>query len=233
MSGVLDALAGALAASPGLALAGALGWGVASVLLSPCHLAGVPLVVGYVSGTEARTSAWRSTVVSLVFALGVLLTIAALGVATTAAGRAAGDLGPWAAYAGAGVLVLLGLYLLDVVQLPDLPSWGGGRGRGGGAGAAFLLGLAFGTALGPCTFAFLAPVLGASLAMAAERPALALGLVATFGLGHAGVLVAAGGSVGLADGLVSWSARSRLSGALRKGSGVLVVLGGLWLVYTA
>jgi cytochrome c-type biogenesis protein len=233
VSGLLDALAGALSASPGLALAGAVGWGVASVLLSPCHLAGVPLVVGYVSGTEARTSARRSAVLSLVFAFGVLLTIAALGVATTAAGRAAGDLGPWAAYAGAAVLMLMGLYLLDVVRLPDLPTWGGGKGRGGGAGAALLLGLAFGTALGPCTFAFLAPVLGAGLAVAGERPALALGLVAAFGLGHAGVLVVAGGSVGLADGLVSWSARSRLSGALRGGSGVLVILGGLYLLFTA
>ena len=233
MNVILDALATSLSASPMLALVAALGWGVASVLLSPCHLAGVPLVVGYVSGTDARGSAWRAGLVALAFAAGVLLTIAVLGVATTAAGRAAGDLGPWAIYAGAAVLIVLGLYLLGAIQLPEIPARWAGRGRGEGAGAAFLLGLVFGTALGPCTFAFLAPVLGTSYAVAGDHPVLALSLVAAFGLGHTMVLVAAGGSVGLADGLVSWSARSRLSEALRKGSGVLVILGGIYLLYTA
>ncbi len=233
MSRILDALSTSLSASPGLALMAALGWGVASVLLSPCHLAGVPLVVGYVSGTDARHSALRSSLVALSFAGGVLLTIALLGVATTAAGRAAGDLGPWATYAGAALLVVVGLYLLGAIRLPELPVWGVGRGKGGGAGAAFLLGLAFGTALGPCTFAFLAPVLATSLAVAGDHPVLALSLVAAFGVGHVVVLVAAGGSVGLADRLVTWSARSRLSEVLRKGSGVLVILAGIYLLYRA
>ena len=233
MNAILDALATSLSASPALALAAALGWGVASVLLSPCHLAGVPLVVGYVSGSEARTSPLKSSLVALAFAAGVLVTIAVLGVLTTAAGRAAGDLGPWAIYAGAAVLILLGLYLLGAIQLPEMPVRWVGRGRGQGGGAAFLLGLVFGTALGPCTFAFLAPVLGTSYAMAGDHPVLALGLVAAFGVGHTLVLVAAGGSVGLAQELVSWSARSHLSAALRKVSGALVILGGIYLLYSA
>ena len=233
MNAILDALATSLAASPTLALAAALGWGVASVLLSPCHLAGVPLVVGYVSGSEARTSPLESSLVALAFAAGVLVTIAVLGVVTTAAGRAAGDLGPWAIYAGAAVLILLGLYLLGAIQLPGIPARWAGRGRGQGGGAAFLLGLVFGTALGPCTFAFLAPVLGTSYAMAGDHPVLALSLVAAFGLGHTLVLVAAGGSVGLAQELVSWSARSHLSAVLRKVSGALVILGGIYLLYSA
>ena len=87
--------------------------------------------------------------------------------------------------------------------------------------------------MGPCTFAFLAPVLGASLAVAAEHPIMAAVLVTAFGVGHTLVLVAAGGSVGLAQGLVSWNARSRISAVLRKGSGVLVILGGVCLIYTA
>lgn len=233
MSGLLDTLSGALSGSPGLALAGAAGWGVASILLSPCHLAGVPLVVGYVSGTEASTSVRRSSVVSLSFAAGVLVTIAVLGVATAALGRVAGDVGAWALYSVAALLIVMGLHLVEAIRLPNLPLPMARRGKGGGSGAAFLLGLAFGTAMGPCTFAFLAPVLGASLAVAAERPLMAAALVTAFGVGHTVVLVAAGGSVGLAQGLVSWNARSRLSAVLRKGSGALVILGGLYLIYTA
>jgi len=47
--GLFDALSRMLLASTWLALVGAFLWGVASVLLSPCHLAGIPLVVGFLS----------------------------------------------------------------------------------------------------------------------------------------------------------------------------------------
>ena len=33
-----------------LSLAGCYAWGVASTLLSPCHLASIPLLVGYTAG---------------------------------------------------------------------------------------------------------------------------------------------------------------------------------------
>ena len=35
-----------------LALLGSFLWGMVSVLLSPCHMASIPLIVGYVAGQE-------------------------------------------------------------------------------------------------------------------------------------------------------------------------------------
>ncbi|MGK7311842.1 MAG: hypothetical protein ACN0LA_06335 [Candidatus Longimicrobiales bacterium M2_2A_002] len=51
-------------------MAAALGWGVVSVLLSPCHLAGIPLIIGYVASSDSLLSPWRAFSLSLAFAVG-------------------------------------------------------------------------------------------------------------------------------------------------------------------
>ncbi len=86
MTGLLTALAQTLHAQPGVAVLGAFCWGVASILLSPCHLAGVPLVVAY-TGRSASLSPRRAAGLSAVFALGILVTVALVGAASVAAGR--------------------------------------------------------------------------------------------------------------------------------------------------
>jgi len=47
--GLFSWLAGALGDTLLLSMIAAFGWGVLSVVLSPCHLAGIPLVIGYIS----------------------------------------------------------------------------------------------------------------------------------------------------------------------------------------
>jgi cytochrome c-type biogenesis protein len=66
-----------------------------------------------------------------------------------------------------------------------------------------------------------------------ERPALAAGLTLAFGVGHCAVIVAAGSSYGWVQGLLDWSSGGRALQVARKASGVLVLMGGLYLVYTA
>lgn len=66
-----------------------------------------------------------------------------------------------------------------------------------------------GLALGPCTFAFLAPLLGTALTVGATNPALAVALTLAFGIGHCAVIVAAGTSTGLVAALLAWDRRSR------------------------
>lgn len=43
----------------GIVLVAALGWGVMSILLSPCHLSSIPLVIGYIS-SQGREGLKRS-----------------------------------------------------------------------------------------------------------------------------------------------------------------------------
>src|SRR5512142_2883025 len=120
-------LTDAMTGAPWLALLAAAGWGVASLVLSPCHLASIPLIVGFIAD-RGRTAPRQALTLALLFALGILGAIAAVGGVTALAGRMLGDVGPWASYGVAAVLVLVGLHLLGVLPLtfgggPTLPRY--------------------------------------------------------------------------------------------------------------
>ena len=231
MGALFAALSTAVQGNPALALGAAVLWGVLSVVLSPCHLATLPLIIGFI-GEQGRTSTRYAFTLSLLFALGLLVTLALLGALTAALGRLLGDVGPWSRYFVAAVLLVMGLHLLGVIPLP-LRGANPGAMRRRGLLAALLLGLVFGLALGPCTFAYLAPMLAVVAGVAASAPAYAVGLLLAFGLGHAAVLVAAGTSTGWVQRYLHWSETSRATTVLRQVCGVLVILGGLYLLYTA
>ena len=91
-------------------------WGILSILLSPCHLSSIPLVVGYIA-SQGKISVGRTFNISLVFALGILITIALIGVITASLGRLMGDVGVWGNYFVAVIFLLVGLYLLDILKL--------------------------------------------------------------------------------------------------------------------
>jgi cytochrome c-type biogenesis protein len=217
--------------APLAALLGAFAWGILSVLLSPCHLVTIPLVVGYISGQRDLT-ARKAVLTSSVFAAGTLLTIAILGVLTALLGRMLGDVGGWANWLVAGIFFLMGLNLLDVVPLPfSGPEISAGDRRG--ILAAFGLGFLFGVALGPCTFAFMAPVLAVAFRAGATAPLFAAALLLAFGLGHCAVIAAAGSSAAGVPRYLRWTGSSRAPALFRKACGVLVLLGGLYFVWTA
>ncbi len=213
------------------ALAAAVIWGVLSIVLSPCHLASIPLIVGFING-QGQVSARRALVLSSLFALGILGTIASIGVLTAAAGRLLGDLGPYTSYVVAGIFFLVGLHLLGVLPIP----WSGpGQIRFARRGwlAALVLGLVFGVALGPCTFAYLAPVLAVSFKVAAGRPVLSVLLLALYGVGHCAVIVAAGTFTQVVQRYLNWNERSQGGVVLRGMCGGLVLAGGVHLIYAA
>lgn len=213
----------------GWALPAAFAWGALSVFLSPCHLSGIPLVVAYMNGGAEFPAPRRALQLSGAFALGTLGSIAVIGFVTVAAGRMAGDVGRVGVYALASVFFLFGLHLLDVIPLPSwsMPSGSGARGARG----ALVLGLFFGAALGPCTFAFMAPLLGVALAAGASRAAFATLLVTLYGAGHAAAIVLAGTSVQAVQRWLSTGARAVR--VVRGLAGTAVILGGLYFLYTA
>ncbi len=217
--------------APVAAIGAAVLWGVLSVLLSPCHLASIPLIVGFIDD-QGQMSAGRAFLISLLFASGILLTIALIGVITAAAGRMMGDIGSYANNCVAVVFFLVGLHLLDVIPMP----WSG-PGHVGmkrkGLLAALVLGLVFGIALGPCTFAYMAPMLGVTFKLAATNLGYGVLLLLAYGVGHCSVIVAAGTSTELVQRYLNWNEHSRGTAAVKKVCGLLVILGGLWMIYTA
>ena len=215
----------------GIALVAAMGWGVASILLSPCHLSSIPLVIGYIS-SQGQQGMKRSCSLSLVFALGILITIGLIGAITASAGRMMGDVGVWGNIIVAGVFFVVGLYLMDIINL----SWGGivpqtpfARGWRG----ALALGLIFGIGLGPCTFAYMAPVLGVVFSISSTDPMRAFSLIAAFGGGHCAVIAVAGGAAGTVQKYLNWTEQSEGARYLKRGAGALVFLAGIYYLYTA
>jgi cytochrome c-type biogenesis protein len=231
MEHIFTTLTRAVQGAPAVALGAALVWGVLSILLSPCHLSSIPLIVGFI-GEQGRMSTGRAFGISALFASGILLTIAAIGAATSAAGRMMGDVGPWGNYFVAAIFFLVGLHLLDVVPMP----WSG-PGHVGmkrkGLLAAIVLGLVFGIALGPCTFAYMAPMLGVAFRAGSSDPLFGGLLLALYGVGHCSVIVVAGTSTELVQRYLNWTERSRGARILKRVCGILVILGGLYLLWTA
>jgi len=228
---IFTTLTHAVEGAPAVALAAAFAWGVLSILLSPCHLASIPLIVGFIDG-QGRVSVRRAFAIAALFAVGILITIAAIGAVTAAMGRMMGNVGAVGNYVVAGVFFLVGLHLLGVVPIP----WSG-PGRVGmtrkGLGAAFVLGLVFGVALGPCTFAYMAPMLAVTFRLATTNPGYGVLLLAVYGLGHCSVIVLAGTCTGLVQRYLNWNERSRGAVILKRICGALVLLGGLYLIYVA
>ena len=231
MEQLFTSLTRAVEGTPAIALGAALVWGILSVLLSPCHLASIPLIVGFID-EQGRITTRRAFLISTLFAVGILITIGAIGAITAAAGRMMGDVGRWGNYFVAAIFFVVGLHLLDVIPMP----WSG-PGRVGmkrkGMLAAFLLGLVFGIALGPCTFAYMAPMLGVTFKLAATNIGYGVLLLGMYGVGHCAVIVLAGTFTEVVQHYLNWNEKSRGALLLKKVCGVLVLAGGVYLISTA
>jgi cytochrome c-type biogenesis protein len=231
MENLFTALSRAAEGSAGIALGAAFAWGVLSILLSPCHLASIPLIVGFID-QQGRITTRRAFTISLLFAIGILITIGVIGAITAAAGRMMGDVGRWGNYAVAVIFFVVGLYLLEVIRLP-MPDAAQPGMRRKGLLAALILGLVFGVALGPCTFAYMAPMLAVTFRLASTHLAYGILLLLLYGVGHCAVIVLAGTFTEVVQHYLNWTEKSKGAVILKKVCGVLVLLGGLWLIYTA
>ncbi len=221
----------AIEGSPAVALSAAFVWGILSIILSPCHLASIPLIVGFID-EQGQISTKRAFQIALLFSLGILATIGLIGVATALAGRMLGDVGRFGNYFVAVIFFLVGLHLLGVVPLP-FTGPGQVKMKQRGRLAAFILGLVFGVALGPCTFAYMAPMLAVTFKLAAARMAYGILLLLAYGIGHCAVIVLAGTFTESVQHYLNWNEFSKGATILKKVCGVLVLLGGLWMIYTA
>lgn len=227
---IFTALSNALYENYWISLLASFGWGVLSILLSPCHLSSIPLVVGFIS-SQGKITLRRTFYISLIFSVGILITIAAIGIITASLGRLMGDVGSTGNYLVAGIFFLVGLYLLDIIKF-DWNNSALRQTKSKGLLAALILGLLFGIALGPCTFAYMAPVLGIVFQTAQTNFTSAAFLLLAFGIGHCTVIVGAGTLTKKVQQYLNWSEESKTILWVKRICGVLIVLGGIYLILT-
>ncbi len=231
VSDLVFQLTDAVSGTPAIALGASLVWGVISVLLSPCHLGTIPLVVGFV-GSGTATTRGRGTALAFSFAGGMLAAILLVGMVVFWLGHALTAFGAASNYIIAAIFLLAGLNLVGILPMPDKGlSIGGIKGKGMLAAAG--VGLVLGIGLSPCTFAFIAPILGATAGSVARHPALSVGMLLAFGIGHCGVIGGAGSSTEFVQRYLDWSDESRTVKVAKFVCGVLVLLAAAVLMYTA
>jgi cytochrome c biogenesis protein CcdA len=193
---------------------------------SPCVLAMIPLVIGYVGG-YAEGSQKKAIQYSIVFTIGLTITFTILGIIAGAMGRLFGDVGRFWNYVLPPVAILLGLYLLGVFNfnigisqrfMPKKKALLG----------AFLIGLFFGIVASPCA----TPVLAVILTFAATRQEIAYsgGLLLAYALGHWVLVLGAGISAGFAQRVLASRGISNFSTYSKKAGGVILIGVGIYLL---
>jgi len=227
---LFTALSHAIEGAPLIAIAASFIWGILSIILSPCHLTSIPLIIGYLSN-QRELSTKKAFHLSIVFSIGILISIAVIGGITAAAGRLLGDVGIIGNYIVAIVFLIFGLNLIGILPL-NFPGLGTLKSQQKSYFSVLSLGLVFGLALGPCTFAFMAPMLGIVFNLTTKNLPYGLALLSAFAFGHCAVIIAAGTSTRLVQQITKWDDQSKGITIIRKICGILVLLGGIYLVYS-
>jgi cytochrome c-type biogenesis protein len=232
MTSLFDWLTRSLENTPLIAVTASFFWGILSILLSPCHLSSIPLIVGYINDRGEITTR-RAFSLAGIFSTGILLTIASIGVITSLIGRMLGDIGKVGNYFVAVIFFIFGFYLLGLLPLPFVNGTVQPGVKKKGFLSAFIIGLFFGLAVGPCTFAYMAPMLGITFQMASTRPVFAASLILFYAMGHCSIIMMAGTFTNLIQKYLNWNEKSKGAVILKKICGFLVILGGVYLIWSA
>lgn len=222
-------LTAALYANPAVALSAAFLWGILSILLSPCHLASIPLIVGFLDGQKEMNTK-KAFKLSAFFTLGILLMMALIGLITGLLGRLMGDIGSWVEPVVGVVFIIMAFFIADIIKMPTFLNHNINKKRGNGVWAALTLGFLLGIALGPCSFAFMAPILGIVFTSAGTEFIFALALLLAYIIGHCLVIILAGTFAGAVQTYLHWTSRSKGTKIVRIICGILIFIAGIYLI---
>jgi cytochrome c biogenesis protein CcdA len=192
---------------------------------SPCVLAAIPLIIGYVGGYSAGSKK-KAALYSLVFILGLSITFTLLGAAASAMGAFFSFAGRWLYVSLAVIAVTMGLQLMGLITIP-LPFQTTRQVKSRGLWGAFLLGLLTGTVSSPCA----TPVLAVILAYVSTQGDILYGgsLLFAYAVGHCALIFIAGLSIGLTESIVSSKGIKNFSLYSKRFSGALLVVIGIYI----
>lgn len=224
----LDNIEQIVAAYPLLAFGAVFLAGVLSSA-SPCVLATIPLVVGFVGG-YADGDRWKAFRYSLSFILGLSLTFTAFGAAAGLLGTMFGTVGGWW-YIIAGIVALvmggqmMGLY---EIRLPVKREF---KPKQGGVIGSFILGLFFGIVSSPCA----TPVLVVILTYVATKGQVLYGtaLLFTYAIGHCLLMLVAGTFTGFIESFVQAKGIINFSTWTKQFGGLVVAVVGAYLIWNS
>lgn len=232
MQNWFDVLTMALYGNAGLAFLASLAWGILSIVISPCHLSSIPIVVAFINNQQ-QISTKKAFKISLMFSIGIMLTLLIAGAVTSVIGILVGSFEMVIRIIISVLLIFVGLFFLDIAILPSFGNATDKRIKNKPYLSSLIMGLVFGVALGPCALAFMAPILGIVLSSINIKPVFCIGLVSAFVLGHCGILILAGTFTNTIKKYLNWNVAAKGTKILRKVCGVLIILGGVYTFVNA
>lgn len=194
---------------------------------SPCILASIPLVIGYVGG-YAGGNKRQALTYSLTFVVGLALVMSVLGAVAALMGTMFGDVGTYWYFVVAVILMVMGLQLAGIIKLKlggdtqkYLPQRTGLLG-------ALILGALFGLVLSPCA----SPVLAVILTLAAVQGKVVYGstLLFAYALGQGSLIILAGTFTGVINNFLQ-SRGARAGAVLQQVAGCLLFFAGAYIFF--
>lgn len=221
-----------LDAHSAVAFLGAFGAGSITAL-APCSLVSIPLLVGTSvalnKDLKGRKKALYTYAFAFLFALGVMISFSILGFIVAKFGGFFSIAPLWAYALAALFSILIGLYAWGVLGEIDKSSIMSHLIKYRLAGG-FLIGIIFGLVSTPCASA---PLIAIISVAANSGYIYAYGLILTFALGHSLLLLVAGVSVGFTQTITSNMALTKISNALNKTFGIILLGMGAYFAWQA
>jgi len=195
---------------------------------SPCSLAMLPLIIGYIGGySEGKSS--KTFLQMIFFVLGTAIVFSAIGIICAVTGKVFASFGGgWFAIILASLIMVMGLKLVGILDfempviIKEMP-----KNEGHSTFVyPIVLGAVFALAGTPCS----TPILAAIMAFASLSANLVQSVIMLFlfAIGQGVILVFAGV---LTAKLKNWKGFYKLSDILLKISGILLILAAIYIFY--
>src|SRR4030043_1661399 len=226
MEALLNHLSQSFSGNPFLAYLGVFLGGILSSS-SPCVLAPIPLVIGYVGG-YAEGDRRKALFYSLTFILGLSITFTILGAMASLIGGLFGVTGRTWYFVVGGIAIAIGLQLIGLYEW-NLPVLGHLQPKQRGLLGAFVLGLIFGIVSSPCA----TPILALILTFVATKGEGVYGtsLLFIYALGHCALIFLAGTATGFVEGFIKSKGIASVTTWSKRIGGSIVIFAGIYLFY--